>query len=195
MKLHRTAITTKLGVAVGRRTHPADRRRPACSAESKPAFPKGPVAAVGCRMHIVTGLGGANELRPCTLYVRRRRSDDDGKLCRSLSRLLRAAGMQPIAYTSAGSVPRRSETPLTSTSLVPRRASWWDVRHRTGRRLHAEAARAFIFFHRPRDPDTRARAEAAGCAAFFQRRIPVPPCSLKLFAPPTELNGVGATEI
>ena len=95
--------------------------------------------------------------------------DDDESFCRSLGRLLRAAGMRPVTYASAEEFLADRKQPLFDCLLL-------DV-HLGGmsgielsRRLVAEGRPApFIFITAHEDPDTRALAEAAGCAAFFRK--------------------------
>ena len=105
-----------------------------------------------------------------TLYVAV--VDDDESFCRSLSRLIRAAGMQPIAYTSAEAFLADGKHPLFDCLVL-------DVHLgeisgiELGQRLAAEGHHApFICITANEDPETRARAEAAGCAAFFQKTEP-----------------------
>jgi FixJ family two-component response regulator len=102
-----------------------------------------------------------------TLYVAV--VDDDESFCRSLSRLIRAAGMQPIAYASAEAFLADGKHPLFDCLVL-------DVHLggisgiELGQRLVAEGRVApFIFLTAHDDSDTRARAAAAGCAAFFRK--------------------------
>jgi FixJ family two-component response regulator len=100
-----------------------------------------------------------------TLYVAV--VDDDERFCRSISRLIRAAGMQAIAYASAEAFLADTKQPLFDCLVL-------DVHLggisgiELGQRLVADGRVApFIFLTAHDDPDTRARAAAAGCAAFF----------------------------
>jgi len=102
-----------------------------------------------------------------TLYVAV--VDDDENVCRSLGRLLRAAGMQPITYASAEEFLADTKHPLFDCLVL-------DVHLgeisgiELGRRLVAEGRYApFICITAHEDPDTRALAEAAGCAGFFRK--------------------------
>jgi len=96
--------------------------------------------------------------------------DDDENFCRSLARLLRAAGMQSITYPSAEGYVIDCTQPPRFDCLV------LDVHLgeisgiELGQRLAAEGRDApFICITAREDPDTRALAEAAGCAAFFRK--------------------------
>ncbi len=105
-----------------------------------------------------------------TLYVAV--VDDDESFCRSLGRLIRAAGMQPITYASAEAFLADAKHPLFDCLVLDvhlGEMSGIDL----GRRLVAEGRDApFIFITAHDDPETRALAEAAGCAAFFRKTDP-----------------------
>ena len=98
--------------------------------------------------------------------------DDDEHFCRSLGRLLRAAGMQPITYTSAEAFLADTKHPLFDCLVL-------DVHLGEiygidlGKRLVAEGRDTpFICITAHDGPETRALAEAAGCAAFFRKNDP-----------------------
>lgn len=95
--------------------------------------------------------------------------DDDENFCRSLGRLLRAAGMHPVAYASAEEFLSDTKHPVFDCLVL-------DVHLgeisgiELGQRLVAEGRSApFICITAHADPETRALAEAAGCAAFFRK--------------------------
>ena len=95
--------------------------------------------------------------------------DDDESLCRSLGRLLRASGMQPISYGSA-------EAFLADTKQPGFDCLVFDVQLggmsgiELAQRLVAEGGHApFIFITAHDDPETRAAAQAVGCAAYFRK--------------------------
>ena len=82
---------------------------------------------------------------------------------------MRAAGMQPIAYASAEAFLADAKHPKFDCLVL-------DVNLggisgiELGERLAAVGRAApFIFLTALDDPDTRARAEAAGCVAFFRK--------------------------
>jgi FixJ family two-component response regulator len=105
-----------------------------------------------------------------TLYVAV--VDDDESFCRSLGRLLRAAGMHPVTYASAEEFLADEKHPQFDCLVLDvhlGEMSGIDL----GRRLVAEGRDApFIFITAHDDPETRALAEAAGCAAFFRKTDP-----------------------
>jgi FixJ family two-component response regulator len=95
--------------------------------------------------------------------------DDDENFCRSLGRLLRAAGMHPVTYTSAEEFLADTKHPQFDCLVL-------DVHLgeisgiELGQRLVAEGRYApFICITAEEEPGTRALAEAAGCAAFFRK--------------------------
>ena len=105
-----------------------------------------------------------------TLYVAV--VDDDENFSRSLGRLLRAAGMHPITYASAEEFLADKKHPLFDCLVL-------DVHLgeisgiELGQRLVGEGRYApFICITAHEDPETRALAEAAGCAAFFRKSDP-----------------------
>lgn len=95
--------------------------------------------------------------------------DDDESLCRSFGRLLRASGMQPIAYLSAEAFLADTKQPVFDCLV-------FDVQLgglsgiELAQRLVAEGTRTpIIFVTGLEDPETRVRAEAVGCAAFYRK--------------------------
>jgi len=95
--------------------------------------------------------------------------DDDETLCRSLGRLLRASGMQPVTYDSAEAFLADSKRPRFDCLVVDIRLGGVSGIE-LGRRLVAEGGHApFIFITAYEDAEARAEAEAAGCAAYFRK--------------------------
>ena len=95
--------------------------------------------------------------------------DDDDNFCRSLSRLLRAAGMQSITYDSAEAFLADSKHPRFDCLVLDVNLGGMSGIE-LGRRLVAEGRSApFICITSHDDPGVRADAEAAGCAAFLRK--------------------------
>jgi len=93
--------------------------------------------------------------------------DDDESLCRSLGRLLRAAGIQPIPYGSAEAYLADAKRPRFDCLLLDVQLGGMSGIE-LGCRLVAEGGHApFIYITAFDDPQTRAEAEATGCAAYF----------------------------
>ena len=95
--------------------------------------------------------------------------DDDESFCRSLGRLLRAAGMQPITYPSAEAFLADRKCPQFDCLVFDIHLGGMSGIE-LGQRLVAEGGHApFICITAHDEPDERAGAEAAGCAAFFRK--------------------------
>ena len=97
--------------------------------------------------------------------------DDDESLCRSLGRLLRASGIQPIAYASAEAFLADTKRPQFDCLVL-------DVQLggvsgiELMRKLVADGGHTpFIFITAHDDPETRASAEAVGCAAYLRKNV------------------------
>ena len=94
--------------------------------------------------------------------------DDDQSVRRSFARLLRAAGIQPVTYGSAEAFLADVKRPKFDCVVL-------DVQlgGMSGIELGAALAAAgghhapLIYITAHDDPETRAKAEAAGCAAYF----------------------------
>jgi FixJ family two-component response regulator len=94
--------------------------------------------------------------------------DDDESLCRSLGRLLRAAGMQSVAYQSAEAFLDARQAPFDCLVL--------DVQLRgisgieLQRQLAASGERTPVIFITAHDaPEAREEALAAGCTGYFRK--------------------------
>jgi FixJ family two-component response regulator len=95
--------------------------------------------------------------------------DDDESLCRSLGRLLRAAGIQPITYLSAESFLADRKHPQFDCLVL-------DVQFEgmsgieLQRHLVAKGSQTpVIFITAHDDPDVRREAMAAGCSAYLRK--------------------------
>ena len=95
--------------------------------------------------------------------------DDDENICRSFGRLLRAAGIQPITYCSAEAFLADTKHPQFDCIVLDIQLGGMSGIE-LSRRLAAGGKRPPIIFITAHDnPDARAEAEAAGCAAYFQK--------------------------
>jgi FixJ family two-component response regulator len=95
--------------------------------------------------------------------------DDDESLCRSLGRLLRAAGIQSVTYDSAEAFLADAKHPRFDCLVLDVQLGGMSGIE-LGRRLVAEGGHApFIYITAFDDAETRAEAEASGCAAYFRK--------------------------
>jgi FixJ family two-component response regulator len=95
--------------------------------------------------------------------------DDDESVCRSFGRLLRAAGLQPITYSSAESFLADTKHPQFSCLVLDIQLGGISGIE-LAQKLAAEGGHTpTIFITAHDDPEARAEAEATGCAAYFRK--------------------------
>jgi FixJ family two-component response regulator len=95
--------------------------------------------------------------------------DDDEKVCQSFGRLLRAAGFQPITYPSAEAFLADKKQPRFDCLVLDVQLEGMSGIE-LAQQLKADGASSpFIFITAHDDPAARGEAEAAGCAAYFQK--------------------------
>jgi len=95
--------------------------------------------------------------------------DDDENLCRSFARLLRAAGMQPITYSSAEAFLADTKRPGFDCLVLDVQLTGMSGLELQEQLAVAGAAAPVIFITAHDDPQARARAYAAGCAGYFRK--------------------------
>jgi FixJ family two-component response regulator len=95
--------------------------------------------------------------------------DDDEKVCRSFGRLLRAAGLQSIAYPSAEAFLADAKQPRFDCLVLDVQLGGMSGIELAQRLTADGAAPPFIFITAHDDPAARDQAEATGCAAYFQK--------------------------
>jgi FixJ family two-component response regulator len=102
---------------------------------------------------------------PTTTYVAV--IDDDENVGRSLGRLLRASGIQPITFVSAEAFLADTKRPRFDCLVLDVQLGGMSG-IALAQRLVAEGGHPpFIFITAHDDPATRAGAQATGCAAYF----------------------------
>jgi FixJ family two-component response regulator len=95
--------------------------------------------------------------------------DDDESVCRSLGRLLRAAGLQPITYSSAESFLADTKHPQFGCLVLDIQLGGMSGIE-LAQKLVAEGGHTpTIFITAHDDPAARTEAEATGCAAYFRK--------------------------
>lgn len=98
--------------------------------------------------------------------------DDDESLCRSLARLLRASGMQPIAYASGEDFLADDKSARFDCLVLDVQLGGMSGIE-LARSLRAQGGHPpFIFITAHDDAQTHAEAMAAGCAAYFRKNDP-----------------------
>lgn len=95
--------------------------------------------------------------------------DDDDSLCRSLARLLRASGLQPITYACAEDFLADVKRPRFDCLVLDVQLGGMSGIE-LARELRAQGGHPpFIFITAHDDEQTRADALAVGCAAYFRK--------------------------
>ena len=95
--------------------------------------------------------------------------DDDESLCRSMSRLLRAAHLHPITYPSAEDFLADTKRPKFDCLLLDIQLNGMSGLELSLRLSAVKDATPVIFITAHNDPEVRAQAEASDCAGYFRK--------------------------
>ena len=95
--------------------------------------------------------------------------DDDESLCRSMSRLLRAAHLQPITYPSAEAFLADTKHPKFDCLVLDIQLKGMSGLDLSQRLSAVKDTTPVIFITAHDDPEVRAQAEASGCAGYFRK--------------------------
>jgi len=96
--------------------------------------------------------------------------DDDRSVCLSFARLLRAAGIQAITYGSAEAFLADTKRPQFDCMVFDVQLGGMSGIELTKKLAAAGGpATPVIYITAHDDPETRASAEASGCAAYFRK--------------------------
>ena len=95
--------------------------------------------------------------------------DDDESLCRSMSRLLRAAHLHPITYPSAEEFLADTKRPKFDCLLLDIQLNGMSGLELSRRLSAVKDATPVIFITAHNDPEVRAQAEASDCAGYFRK--------------------------
>jgi FixJ family two-component response regulator len=98
--------------------------------------------------------------------------DDDESLCRSLSRLLRTAGFQPVSYASAEAFLEDAKHPQFDCLLLDIQLGGMSGLELSRRLKAVRNTTPFVFITAHDAPEMRAEALACGCAAYFSKTDP-----------------------
>ena len=95
--------------------------------------------------------------------------DDDESICRSFGRLLRAAGLQPITYSSAESFLADTKHPQFGCLVLDIQLGEISGIELAQRLSAAGGHTPVIFITAHDDPASRSAANALGCSAYFRK--------------------------
>ena len=98
--------------------------------------------------------------------------DDDESICRSLSRLLRAAGMQPVSYSSAEAFLADGRQPRFDCLVLDIQLGGMTGIELNQRLALSGSTVPVIFLTAHDEPDMRERALRTPCAAYLKKTEP-----------------------
>jgi len=95
--------------------------------------------------------------------------DDDESVCRSMSRLLRAARLHPVSYPCAEAFLTDTKRPTFDCLVLDIQLPGMSGLDLRGRLSAVKDATPVVFITAHDDPEMRSQAEAAGCAGYFRK--------------------------
>jgi FixJ family two-component response regulator len=95
--------------------------------------------------------------------------DDDESVCRSFSRLLRAAHLQPITYPSAEAFLADTKHPKFDCLLLDIQLEGMSGLELSARLSAVRDGTPVVFVTAHDEPEVRAQAEESGCAGYFRK--------------------------
>lgn len=98
--------------------------------------------------------------------------DDDESVCRSLGRLLRAVGYQPVTYPSAEAFLDDSKRPRFDCLVLDVQLEGISGLELSHRLAAVNDATPVVFITARDEPAERAMVLAAGCAGYFRKTDP-----------------------
>jgi FixJ family two-component response regulator len=98
--------------------------------------------------------------------------DDDDSLCRSLSRLLRTAGFQPVSYPSAEAFLEDVKRPRFDCLVLDIQLGGMSGLELSRRLSAVRDATPVIFITAHEEPQMQSEALAGGCGGFFHKNTP-----------------------
>jgi len=98
--------------------------------------------------------------------------DDDESVCRSLGRLLRTAGFQPVTYTSAETFLEDHKRPRFDCLVLDIQLEGMSGLELRRRLAGVKDATPVVFITAHDSAEVRAEAEASGCAGYFRKTDP-----------------------
>ena len=98
--------------------------------------------------------------------------DDDESVRRSVSRLLRSAGFQPVTYASAEALLKDAQRPRFDCLLLDIQLEGMSGLELSRRLAAVKDSTPVIFFTAHDEPEVRSQALAIGCAGYFRKTDP-----------------------
>jgi FixJ family two-component response regulator len=98
--------------------------------------------------------------------------DDDENLCRSLGRLLRATGINPVTYPSAEAFLADTRHPQFDCLVLDIQLGGMSGIELAQELVAKGSHTPFIYITAFDDPEVRATAEAGGCSGYFRKTDP-----------------------
>ncbi|HNQ89564.1 MAG TPA: response regulator [Verrucomicrobiota bacterium] len=98
--------------------------------------------------------------------------DDDESVCRSLARLLLAAGFQPVTYGSAEAFLEDAKRPRFDCLVLDIQLEGMSGLELSGRLAAVRDVTPVVFLTAHDTPQARAEAEALRCAGYFRKTDP-----------------------
>ena len=95
--------------------------------------------------------------------------DDDESVCRSLGRLLRTAGFQPVTYASAEAFLGDTKRPRFDCLVLDIQLGGISGLELSRRLTAVNDGTPVVFITAHDDPAVQAQAEAAGCAGYLRK--------------------------
>ncbi len=95
--------------------------------------------------------------------------DDDENVCRAFARLLRAAGFQPVTYSSAEALLEDTKRPRFDCIVLDVQLQGMSGLELCERLKAVRDATPVIFITAHDDPQARAQALATHCAGYFRK--------------------------
>ncbi len=95
--------------------------------------------------------------------------DDDSSVCLAMSRLLRAAGYQPISYGSAENFLTDTHRPKFACLVLDIQLNGMSGLELRSRLIAVKDVTPVVFITAQDNPEIRAQAEAAACAGYFRK--------------------------
>jgi len=95
--------------------------------------------------------------------------DDDDSICKSVSRFLRAAHLNPITYPSAEAFLADTKHPKFDCLVLDIQLAGMSGLDLSRRLTSVKDATPIIFITAHDEPEVRAQAEACGCAGYFRK--------------------------